>query len=248
MIIMSKNRLAPIAVMMILLLAIIPTALGATPSKYQDEEWLDFYIAQSPQIVLDLNHISAALDGDDYNKLYAAGHRLLIDAGANLKKSKGFKVSPEFKKVKLEYEFSASDHMTAGKYFMVAANKQNAGDIIGSNKALKSAVSYINSCSKHLNNLDKYLDIYTGKSTASQSNSDSSSKSKTRQSNSNSISNTPSIANTGSGSIVGNSNTKVYHNAGCRYVSTIKPEHLHYFKTRKEAESTGYRACKVCGG
>ncbi|MGB9941248.1 MBL fold metallo-hydrolase [Methanosarcina sp.] len=59
---------------------------------------------------------------------------------------------------------------------------------------------------------------------------------------------TSNTINANSGSIIGNSNTNVYHNAGCRYVPTIKPEHLTYFDSRKEAEAADYRACKVCGG
>ncbi len=59
---------------------------------------------------------------------------------------------------------------------------------------------------------------------------------------------TSSTINANSGSIIANSKTHVYHNAGCRYVEKIKPEHLTYFNSRKEAEAADYRACKVCGG
>lgn len=41
---------------------------------------------------------------------------------------------------------------------------------------------------------------------------------------------------------VGNSNTKKFHAPTCRYVKTIKNEHLMYFKTAPQ----GYGACKVC--
>lgn len=237
---MSKNRLATIAVMMILLLTIIPTALGTTPSKYQDKEWMQYYIAQSSPIISDLNGITAALNADDYNKVYDRAHLLSIDSKNFLKKSKGFKVSPGLENTKHEAETAASDQVTAAIYLMTAAQKHKTGDVTGQSSALKSAVYYLTSSSKHTQNMIGYLNVYSGKSKTSTSNS--------KTGKSNSISNNPTKTNTGSGSIVGNSNTKVYHNAGCRYVSTIKPEHLHYFKTRKEAESAGYRACKVCGG
>jgi hypothetical protein len=80
---MSKNRLAIIFVMMIFLLAITPTALGAPPSQtsqYQDVKWMEFYNAQSSPIISDLNDISAALDANDYNKVYDGSHRLSVFA------------------------------------------------------------------------------------------------------------------------------------------------------------------------
>jgi hypothetical protein len=40
--------------------------------------------------------------------------------------------------------------------------------------------------------------------------------------------------------------SSVYHRPSCRYVRQIKQENLIGFKTRQEAESAGYRACKVC--
>jgi hypothetical protein len=238
---MSKNRLAIIAVIMILLLAVIPTALGATPSKtshYQDTAWRNFVISQNEKTTADFNDLSIAIKDNDYKEIYSAAHRVFIDEGISLEKSKKYNVSPRLKNVKAEYERASSDFKMAGKYYMAAANKLKGGDITGRDTEYKSAVAYSNSGVKHLNNLVKYLDGSSSKTPQkSQSNSDS-----------NSISNTPKTTNTGSGSIIANSNTKVYHNAGCRYVSTIKPEHLTYFNNRQEAEADGYRACKVCGG
>ncbi len=54
--------------------------------------------------------------------------------------------------------------------------------------------------------------------------------------------------NTDNELIYASSKSDVYHAAGCRYVERIKPENLITFKSRKEAEAAGYRACKVCGG
>jgi hypothetical protein len=249
---MSKNRLAIIFVMMIFLLAIIPTALSATSSQtsqYEDGKWLNFYNSQSERIISDLNDMNAALNADDYDKLREASQSLIDDAQSFLKKSKGFKVSPGLKNVKEECELSESYHVKAGKYSLTAVNKQQAGDMAGRNKAFLSVASCLDSSTEHINKMQKYLKIYTGKSKTSTSNSNTG-ESKTRKSNSNSnsISNKPIRPNTGSGSIIANSNTKVYHNAGCRYVPTIHPEHLTYFNNRNEAESAGYRACKVCGG
>ena len=85
---MSKNRSLIILIMMIFLLATIPTSLGATPSKDQDVKWLKLYIAQAPQIISDLNGITKAANEKDYNKLYDGGHSLLVDAGGLLKSSK----------------------------------------------------------------------------------------------------------------------------------------------------------------
>lgn len=104
----------------------------------------------------------------NFRSAVMAKNYLLIDAGTNLKRSKGFKVSPKLNKANIEYQFAASDHMMAGKYYMIAANKQNAGDVTGKNSAVKSGAYYLNSCSKHLNNMNKYLYIYIGKSETGQ--------------------------------------------------------------------------------
>lgn len=44
----------------------------------------------------------------------------------------------------------------------------------------------------------------------------------------------------------GNAKSRIYHNASCKYfhckACTVK------FPSAKEAESQGFRACKVCGG
>ena len=157
-------------------------------------------------------------------------------------------MSPELKKAKAEAELSFSDEMTAGKFLMTAAKKQKVGDVNGQNSALKSAVYYLNSCAKHSDNLVKYLNIYNGKSETSKSKSNTG-DSKTGESKSNTVSNTPTRPNTDNAVIIANSNTKVYHAPGCRYVPEIHTEHLvTTFKSRKEAEAAGYRACKVCGG
>lgn len=59
---------------------------------------------------------------------------------------------------------------------------------------------------------------------------------------------TKTTTNTNNELIYASSKSDVYHDASCRYVSRIKPENLITFKSRKEAEAAGYRACKVCGG
>ena len=38
----------------------------------------------------------------------------------------------------------------------------------------------------------------------------------------------------------------VYHRPNCSYIRQIKPKNLIGFKSTTEAESAGYRACKVC--
>jgi hypothetical protein len=43
------------------------------------------------------------------------------------------------------------------------------------------------------------------------------------------------------------SESNVYHHAGCSYIKRIKPENLITFKSVKDAEAAGYRACKRCG-
>lgn len=48
------------------------------------------------------------------------------------------------------------------------------------------------------------------------------------------------------GKYVGNKDSKVFHNADCQHVKTIKTENLVYFQSKEEALSKGYRACKVC--
>jgi hypothetical protein len=161
---MLKNRSLMIFVTLILLLATIPTSLGATTSQYQDVKWMQYYTAQSSPIISDLNGITAAANAGDYKKLYDSASHLSIDSGKFLKKSKGFKVSPKLKNVKIEAELAATDSVTAAKYIMIAVNKQNAGDVTGRNKALKSAANYLNSGSKHTNKMIGYLNVYTGKS------------------------------------------------------------------------------------
>jgi len=237
---MSKNRAAIIFVTIIFLLATASPTLGATPSKtsqYQDVKWLNLYVEWSKPIVKDLNDISAAAKAVDYDALRDAAQRLIKDEQAFLKKSKGLKVSPQLKNAKKEAETASAYDVKAAKYLLTGVSKQKKGDTAGKDKDFLTAASYMDTSTSHTNKLTKYLDNYKSKSKTSKS-----------KSNSNSNSNTPSKINKGSGSIVGNSNTHVYHDPGCRYVPTIKPEHLTYFKSGKEAEAAGYRACKVCGG
>ena len=54
---------------------------------------------------------------------------------------------------------------------------------------------------------------------------------------------TPSTAN---GIYVGSSQSNKYHYPSCRYVKTIIPGNLVYFKSKADAASRGYIPCKVC--
>lgn len=45
---------------------------------------------------------------------------------------------------------------------------------------------------------------------------------------------------------VGNKKTKVFHKINCRYVKKIKKTNKVFFKTKKQAQKAGYKACKVC--
>lgn len=58
-------------------------------------------------LLLSLNFETESLNENDYNKVYDGAHRLSVDAGAFLKKSITFKVSPAFKNVKAEAEAAA---------------------------------------------------------------------------------------------------------------------------------------------
>lgn len=50
-------------------------------------------------------------------------------------------------------------------------------------------------------------------------------------------------------SIVMNTDSKVFHDAGCQYVQKIKSGHIRYFYgTREEAIAEGYTPCQICGG
>ncbi|WP_440948353.1 Ada metal-binding domain-containing protein [Methanosarcina sp. T3] len=44
----------------------------------------------------------------------------------------------------------------------------------------------------------------------------------------------------------GNPDSKVFHEAGCRYAPKISPESLVIFYSREEAIAAGYRPCEVC--
>ena len=44
----------------------------------------------------------------------------------------------------------------------------------------------------------------------------------------------------------GNYSSRIYHNSSCRYYNCKKCTVV--FKSRQEAQSKGYRACKKCGG
>ena len=44
----------------------------------------------------------------------------------------------------------------------------------------------------------------------------------------------------------GNRDSKIYHNAKCKYYDCKKC--VIVFKSADEAKKSGYRACKVCGG
>ncbi|MCE7700122.1 MAG: hypothetical protein K8E24_015280, partial [Methanobacterium paludis] len=58
---------------------------------------------------------------------------------------------------------------------------------------------------------------------------------------------TPASSTTSaSGAYIGNSNTKVFHHASCRYVSKMNSENKVSFNTRQDAINAGYRPCKVC--
>ena len=239
---MSKNQSVIIFVMMIFLLAIPQTALGAAPlqtSQYQDMKWLNLYTEWSKPIVKDLNDISAAANAADYDALRDAAQRLIKDEQAFLKKSKGLKVSPQLKNAKQEAETASTYDVKAAKYLLTGVSMQNKGDTAGKDKDFLTAARYTDISTEHTNKQIKYIETYNSNSKKSKSNYNS---------NSNAISNPPSKTNAGSGSIIANSNTHVYHNAGCRYVPEIHPEHLTYFNSRKEVEAAGYRACKVCGG
>lgn len=171
---MLKNRLAIISVMVIFLLATSPTVLCATPSKtsqYQDTAWSNFVISQNEKTTSDFNDLSVAIENNDYKEIYNAAHRVFIDEGISLEKSKKYNVSPKLKYPKVEFESASSNFKLAGKYYMDAADKLKVGDITGRNTAYKSAVAYSNSGIKHLDNLVKYLD--NGSNNTPQTSSDS---------------------------------------------------------------------------
>ena len=51
----------------------------------------------------------------------------------------------------------------------------------------------------------------------------------------------------GTGKLVGSSHTKVYHRPTCTWAKKIAPENRVFFKSTKEAQKQGRRACKYCG-
>lgn len=53
--------------------------------------------------------------------------------------------------------------------------------------------------------------------------------------------NTLVVGPIGEGRIKGNMNSMIYHLPGQRDYNRIKPEHIRYFKTEKEARAAGYR-------
>jgi hypothetical protein len=53
---------------------------------------------------------------------------------------------------------------------------------------------------------------------------------------------------TDSSLVYGNSNTHVYHAAGCYEIQKMNPDHIVTFKSRADAEAASYRPCKKCGG
>jgi hypothetical protein len=158
-VIMTKNRSTIIFVMIIFLLALIPTTLGATSStsKYQDAQWLKLVISQSKQFISDLEKVSTAAKQNNYEELYNAGKRLQVDTGKFLLQSKKYKVSPKLKNAKSEYEYALADFKLVGKYTMDLANKLKTKDINGMNVAYKNFTKYNNSGIKHLNKCSKYL-------------------------------------------------------------------------------------------
>ena len=51
---------------------------------------------------------------------------------------------------------------------------------------------------------------------------------------------------TGNSSLHGNTSSRIYHNAGCRYYNCGNCTQV--FKSGAEAQNSGYRACKICRG
>jgi hypothetical protein len=46
--------------------------------------------------------------------------------------------------------------------------------------------------------------------------------------------------------IIGNKDSKIYHQADCKMGAKIKPENKVTFASKAEAEKAGYKACKTC--
>lgn len=57
---------------------------------------------------------------------------------------------------------------------------------------------------------------------------------------------TSSGSSSSEGLYVGNSDSKIYHYAGCSSAERISSEHRVLFSSKEEAEAAGYRACKRC--
>ncbi len=53
---------------------------------------------------------------------------------------------------------------------------------------------------------------------------------------------TPALAS----EYVGNSNSKKFHYADCRWAGKISPSNIVHFSSRDEAVNQGYAPCKVC--
>jgi len=46
--------------------------------------------------------------------------------------------------------------------------------------------------------------------------------------------------------LIGNKDSKIYHQADCKMAAKMKPENKTTFASKAEAEKAGYKACKSC--
>lgn len=132
----------------------IPSA-DSTQGASADYEWLQHVAKYSPALTTDLNDYSKVIDSSDYTLMATSGQRIVDDMQMALDENSKYTVSSKYQKAQKEWTAGLKDYNSAGKYIVLTADDEKAGNASTENS--QQASSFILSGSDHINKASELI-------------------------------------------------------------------------------------------
>lgn len=99
-----------------------PTMTGTIVVEYQDSEWLNSSQSFLSALHTDVSNCEYAYNSQDYTSLITYGSTMFNDCYNAFEKSRPYKISEKYQRVKIEYETCVYHYELAGYYYSISEN------------------------------------------------------------------------------------------------------------------------------
>ncbi len=128
-----------------------PPATTQTQVAYTDLSWAQYVLRQSILIGTDFENVGTAAQNKDFTAIAEEGQQIVNDTQKALDENEQYTVSPKYVDAKNEWKEALLDYNAAGKGMVKAANEAKNKDEINALSDLKTAISYMDTGSAHVN-------------------------------------------------------------------------------------------------